>query len=57
MTADTTATVVKMGALVVTGNIIGLTEINEIARLLSFVVPTALSVYVFLKDRKIKKKP
>jgi Na+/alanine symporter len=55
MSADGTITVTKMTVLAVTGNVIGFAEINEIARLLSFVVPTILSVYVFVRDQKKRK--
>ena len=56
MTQDGTFTIVKMGFLTVTGWTMTAQFAMEIAKILSILVPTLLSVAVFIRDTKRQKK-
>lgn len=55
MTADGLQTITKMALLTVTGWAVSLSDVIEVAKLFSFVVPTALSVVVFVRDHNKRK--
>lgn len=55
MTTDGLHTISKMALLTVTGWAVSLSDVIEVAKLFSFVVPTALSVVVFVRDHKKRK--
>lgn len=56
MSHEASNTIIKMTLLTVTGWTVSMQDVIEVAKLLSFAVPTALSVLVYWKDQRNKKR-
>ena len=56
MSHEASNTIIKMTLLTVTGWTVSMQDVIEVAKLLSFAVPTALSVLVYWKDQHNKKR-
>ena len=56
MSHEASNTIIKMTLLTVTGWTVSMQDVIEVAKLLSFAVPTALSVLVYWKDQRKKKR-
>jgi hypothetical protein len=52
MHQESILTVAKMGILTIGGWAISMQEMLEVAKLVSIVIPTALSIVVFVRDEK-----
>lgn len=55
MSTEATSTVTKMALLTVGGWTISMQEMIDVAKLVSFVVPTALSIVVYIRDTRKKR--